>query len=177
MLPHTFTSFPVLKTERLTLRKLSINDDIAIFALRSDKQVNKYLDRQPADTIEDARKFIDKITEVVRQNESLYWAITMGDDDKLIGTICLFNFQAGEQIEIGYELLPAFQLQGIMQEALSKVIAYAFDVLKLKSIEAHTHLENKSSTKLLEKHHFRKQENINDDSNNIFVTYKLSAFE
>jgi ribosomal-protein-alanine N-acetyltransferase len=57
MLANSFTPFPVIKTERLTLRQLSVNDDKEIFALRSDKQVNKYLDREPSNSIEDARKF------------------------------------------------------------------------------------------------------------------------
>jgi len=174
MLNNTFTPFPVIKTERLTLRQLSANDDKEIFALRSDKQVNKYLDREPSNTIEDARKFIHKIVESVRQNESIYWAITLTDNDNLIGTICLFHFSnENDQAEIGYELLPAFQGQGIMQEATSKVIAFGFDVLGLKAIEAYTHLENENSSKLLEKYNFRKQENIDSNSNNMFVLFKL----
>ena len=61
MLTNAFTPFPVLKTERLTLRQLSVNDDKEIFALRSDKQVNKYLDRDLSNSIEDARKLIIKL--------------------------------------------------------------------------------------------------------------------
>ena len=176
MLNRTFTPFPVLTTERLTLRQLSVNDDKEIFALRSDKQVNKYLDRDLSNTIEDARKFIDKIVEVVKQNKGIYWAITLTTNDKLVGTICLFNFSnENDQAEIGYELLPAFQGQGIMQEATSKVIAFGLDVIGLKAIEAYTHLENKNSSRLLEKFNFRKQENIVGNANNMFVIFKLST--
>src|SRR6266513_5348976 len=176
MLTNTFTPFPVIKTERLTLRQLSVNDDKEIFALRSDKQVNKYLDRKPSNTIEDGRKFIHKIAESIKQNESIYWAITLTNNDNLVGTICLFHFSnENDQAEIGYELLPAFQGQGIMQEAISKVIAFGLDVLGLKAIEAYTHLENKNSSKLLEKYNFKKQENIDSNSNSMFVTYKLST--
>jgi len=175
MLSVTFTPFPVLKTERLTLRQLSVNDDKEIFALRSDKQVNKYIDRDPSNTIEDARKFIHKIAEVVRQGEGIYWAITLADNDNLVGTICLFNFSnENDQAEIGYELLPAFQRQGIMQEAISKVISFGFQVIGLKTIEAYTHLKNENSSKLLERNNFRKQENTDNSSNNMFVTFKLS---
>ena len=176
MLTNIFTPFPVLKTERLTLRQLSLDDDKEIFALRSDKQVNKYIDRDPSNTIEDARKFIHKIAEVVKQNEGIYWAITLTNNDKLVGTICLFNFsKENDKAEIGYELLPAFQGQGIMQEATSKVIEFALDVIGLKAIEANTHLENKNSSKLLEKFKFKKQENIERNSNDMFVIYKLST--
>ena len=176
MLTNIFTPFPVLKTERLTLRQLSVNDDKEIFALRSDKQVNKYLDREPSNTIEDARKFIHKIEEVVKQNKGIYWAITLTNNDKLVGTICLFNFSnENDQAEIGYELLPAFQGQGIMQEATSKVIAFALDVIGLKAIEAYTHRENESSSKLLEKFNFKKQENIDNNSNDMICHFKLST--
>jgi len=176
MLTNAFRPFPVLKTERLTLRRLSVNDDKEIFALRSDKQVNKYIDRAPSNTIDDARNFIHKIAEVVRQNEGIYWAITLTDNDKLVGTICLFNFsKENDQAEIGYELLPAFQRKGIMQEATSKVIAFALDVMGLKAIEANTHRENENSSNLLKKFNFKRQEKIDNKSSDMFVVFKLSA--
>ena len=61
-----------------------------------------------------------------------------------------------ESKPIGYELLPAFQGQGIMQEATSKVIAFGLDVIGLKAIEAYTHLENENSSNLLKKFNFKK---------------------
>ncbi|TKC05546.1 GNAT family N-acetyltransferase [Pedobacter polaris] len=175
MLTLTFTPFPVLITERLTLRQLSVNDDKEIFALRSDQQVNKYIDRAPSNTIEDARKFIHKIEEVVRENKGIYWAITLTNHDNLVGTICLFNFLAeNDQAEIGYELLPTFQGQGIMQEAILKVIGFGLQVIGLKTIEAYTHIENVKSTKLLEKNNFKKQENIDSNSDSPYVLFKLN---
>jgi ribosomal-protein-alanine N-acetyltransferase len=170
----TFIPFPVLKTERLTLRQLSVNDDQAILALRSDQQVNKYINRATCNTIEDARKFIDKIAELVSESKGIYWAVTLTDTDQLAGTCCLFNFSTeNNQAEIGYELLPAFQQQGIMQEAIAAVIAFAFDVIGLKAIEAHTHPENKSSAKLLAKHNFRQQKKPDTKSKDTIVVFKL----
>ena len=52
MTNRNFTAFPILTTERLTLRQLSIDDRQNIFALRTDKEINKYLDRQVSKTIE-----------------------------------------------------------------------------------------------------------------------------
>src|SRR3569832_1993497 len=102
MLTPSFTPFPILKTERLTLRQLSGKDNKEIFTLRSDKQVNKYIDRNPCTTIEDARKFIHTIAEVVGQNKGIYWAITLTGNDHLVGTICLFNFSnENDRAEIG----------------------------------------------------------------------------
>jgi [ribosomal protein S5]-alanine N-acetyltransferase len=148
MVNETFTPFPILTTERLTLRQLAIDDEQQIFTLRSDSEVNKYLDRQVSTTINDARNFIHKII----KSDSLYWAITLSDKNILVGTICLFGFSdKNYKCEIGFELLPNFQRQGIMKETLEKIIEYVFTTIKVKKIEAFLHRENLSSIKLLEK--------------------------
>ena len=85
-------SFPILKTERLTLRQLVVNDEQEIFTLRSDSEINKYLDRKIANTIDDARNFINSVNENINKNDSLYWAITWSDRNIFVGTICLFGF-------------------------------------------------------------------------------------
>ena len=155
MLNRTFTPFPVLTTERLTLRRPVINDEQEIFTLRSDSEINKYLDREISKTIDDARNFINKINEHINKNDSLYWAITLNDKNILVGTICLFNFSdENDKCEIGYELLTNFQGLGIMKEAVKKVIAYAFNTIKVQKIEAFFHRDNQSSIKLLEKFSF-----------------------
>jgi [ribosomal protein S5]-alanine N-acetyltransferase len=171
MTNRNFTPFPVLQTERLLLRQLISTDDKEIFALRSDPSVNKYLNRKPGKSIEDAKDFIRMINENIQRNNSLYWAITLNSTDKLIGTICLFNFSDDNfKAEIGYELLPDFQGKGIMQEATTILIDFGIQHLGLKSIEAYTHCENKRSTKLLDKFNF-KRHGAGDDN---FLLYKLT---
>ena len=156
MLHRSFVPFPILTTERLTLRKLVINDDQEIFTLRSDSEINKYLGRQVANTIDDARNFINKINENINKNDSLYWAITLKDRNILVGTICLFSFSDEDgKCEIGYELLTNFQGQGIMKEAAEKVVDYAFNTIKVQEIEAIFHRDNQRSINLLEKLLFR----------------------
>jgi RimJ/RimL family protein N-acetyltransferase len=170
MLDGTFTPFPILTTERLTLRQLEINDEQEIFTLRSDSEINKYLDRQISNTIDDARNFINKII----KNDSLYWAITLSDKNVLIGTICLFGFSdENYKCEIGYELLTNFQGQGIMKEAVEKVIDYAFNTIKVKKIEAFLHRDNLRSIKLLEKFSFRNS-NEPDNTNPDLICYHLT---
>lgn len=169
---RNFTPFPVLKTERLTLRKLVSSDGNKIFALRSDINVNKYLGRKPSQSIDDAKVFIQTINENIQKNNSIYWAITFNDSENLIGTICLFDFSDDNlKAEIGYELLPDFQGKGIMQEATSKVIEFGIKHIGLNSIEAYTHLENQSSTRLLEKFNF-KRNNVGDNN---LLTFKFTT--
>ncbi len=168
---RNFKPFPVLKTERLTLRQLVGTDANEIFALRSNGNVNKYLDRKPSKSIDDAKTFIQTINENIQRNNSIYWAITLNGVDKLIGTICLFDFSEDNlKAEIGYELLPDFQGKGIMQEATLKVIDFGSQHIRLNSIEANTHFENQSSTRLLEKFNFKVH---SVDDNNLMI-FKLT---
>lgn len=81
--------FPTLTTERLTLRRLSINDKDDILALRSDVEINKYLGRQLSKTTEDALNFINKVNDNIEKNIAFYWTITLTNTKTVVGTICL----------------------------------------------------------------------------------------
>jgi len=150
-----FTPFPILITERLTLRQLVIEDKEYIFTLRSSPVINKYIDRDSSNSIEDAVRFIDIINENIKKNNSLYWVITLSNPQTFVGTICLYDFSTEkESCEIGYELMVEYQGKGIMKEAVEAVIHYAFQSLNVKKIIACTHKENIPSTKLLANFNF-----------------------
>jgi len=174
MLNRTFTPFPNLTTERLILRQLLIDDEQEIFDLRSDSDINKYLDRPLSKTLDDARSFINKVNENVAKNVSLYWAIALGHTNTPVGTICLFGFSDEDsKCEIGYELLTKFQGQGIMKEAAEKVIQYAFNTIQVQTIEACLHRDNSRSGKLLEKLSFRNS-NGPEGTNPELICYQLT---
>lgn len=170
-----FTPFPILTTERLTLRQLQITDEQEIFTLRSDREINKYLGRPISTTIDDARNFINQIIENNKKNDSLYWAVTFSNSGILVGTICLFGFSTeNNSCEIGYELLTNFQGQGIMKEAAEKIIDYAFNTIHVYKIEASTHKDNRPSITLLEKLSFKKL-NEPDQTNPELICFYLTT--
>jgi [ribosomal protein S5]-alanine N-acetyltransferase len=178
MVTKNFTPFPILTTERLTLRQLSIDDQQNIFALRSDKEINKYLDREPSKTIEDAINFINKINDNIQKSNSIYWVITLTETKTFVGTICLFDFSIEKNsCEIGYELMTKFQSQGIMKEATKEVIDYVFQTLQFQKIVAFTHNENQHSTKLLTKFNFLQSLETNKENPdfNIFTLTNINS--
>ena len=180
MLQPNFSPFPYLKTRRLVLRPLTIADADAIAALRSNDTVNKYLERVKKTTIEEALKFIDKITENINTNESIYWVIALQDNNQLIGTICFWNIIIEDDTaEIGYELLPDYHGKGIMQEAITAVINFGFEKMKIKTITAFLMATNIASIKLLEKNDFKlataeKYKEEHDEALKGYVVYILS---
>ena len=168
-------SYPELTTDRLTLRQLEDTDENEIFILRSDEQINQYIDRAKPTKIEEARQFITRINNNIKENKAFYWAITLKGNPKLIGTICLWNFSEDKKtVELGYELFPEFQGKGIMDEAVKKVIGFTFQTIGINTMEAFTHKDNLKSRSLLLKNNFlpdikRKDE---DNINNVIFILK-----
>jgi ribosomal-protein-alanine N-acetyltransferase len=155
MLAIDLNPFPILSTERLTLREVSKGDAEEIFFLRSDKEVLTYLDRDPAKSIDDAIQWIEMINEATKKNEVATWAIGLKDQPKLIGTITFWNIRKEHhRAEIGYVLHPSYQGKGLMQEAMATALNYGFNKIKLHSVEANVNPENKASINLLERNNF-----------------------
>jgi [ribosomal protein S5]-alanine N-acetyltransferase len=171
-----FHTYPDIETARLVLRRLKMSDTEAIHAIRSNTEVNTYLDRPFSISTDEAASFIQKIENLVASNEGLYWAITLKDNGALIGTICYWNIDAEKDAaEIGYELLPHFQGKGIMTEALKSVIKLGFDFLKLKNITAFPQKNNLKSYKLLKKCHFTRDfEHEKLENDDLYAAYILT---
>ncbi|MBL7739983.1 MAG: GNAT family N-acetyltransferase [Chitinophagaceae bacterium] len=161
------------------MRQLTAEDEPAIFTLRSNEAVNKYLDRIKARSLEDARRFINKVNNSIRNNEAIFWGICPATETTIIGTACLWNIDIqNEKAEIGYELLPAWQGKGLMQEALSVIIDFGFAYMHLRAIVAMADQQNERSVKLLEKHGFKREANkksslTKDDETSNMITYRL----
>ncbi len=165
MLKLNFAPFPELKTERLLLRQLTMDDAQDIFLLRSDENVLRFIGREPATSLKEAEEFIQKIITNVATNESIMWAITFSDNpSKVIGNICYWRIQPENyRTEIGYALLPQYWRKGIMKEAILKVLEYGFETMKLHSIEARINAENVPSGAILEVTGFIKEGHLKDE--------------
>ena len=158
MLTLSFNPFPTLTTPRLTLRRLTLNDVNALFALRSNPDAMRYIARPLAKTPDDTAKLIPVIDELLERNEAINWAIALKGHDEMIGTFCFWNVQPeNRRAEIGYMLHPSHQGVGIMQETLTATMDYGFNIMKLHSVEAHVDPENTASIKLLERNGFERE--------------------
>lgn len=148
----SFTPFPVLRTERLLLRRIEPQDAEAMLFLRSDPTIMQYLDREPAQTVGEAALFIRHITDSLERNEGITWGISLAGDPRLIGTIGFWRLMKEHyRAEIGYLLHPGHWGRGLVSEAMSAVMNYGFDVMKLHSVEANVNPDNGASVRVLQK--------------------------
>lgn len=156
-----FTPFPNLTSARYNLRPLSIEDDKEIFILRSDERVLKYLGKPKAKSINEAREFIDKINNGIKNNEWIMWVIESKESSLFIGTICLWNLSDDRtKADIGFEILPDHFGKGIMQEVIPIILKFGFNDMQLDVIEGEVDPANIKSIKLMEKFGFEFYKNL-----------------
>ncbi len=164
----------IITTKRLLLRAPSPADWPVISYLRSDPLVNQYVKRPSAPTKEAAIDFIEHILSQIASREIYYWVITQRPLDHMIGSICLWNFSEDRKTaEIGYDLHPDFQQQGVMSESIKEILTYAKEDLNLSKIVAFTQSNNSASCRLLERHGFLLAEDEHDPTNEMNLIYGL----
>ena len=165
--------FPILKTERLILRDTRLSDAEKILFLRSDKVVNKYINRPPTTGLPEAITWINMVQNGFDDASTINWSICLKENNKMIGTICFWNFSEDRKTaEIGYALHPHYFNQGLMSEALESICKFGFQDLELENMEAYTHFANEASKRLLLKYNFSLSDHKKDEddpNNRIFV--------
>jgi [ribosomal protein S5]-alanine N-acetyltransferase len=149
---YDLATFPVLETERLILREITLADAQAIFRFRSDPQGQYYNDGY----ITQLSQAVDLIIEMAqgyRDRTMLEWGLTLkGGDGSVIGICGYANWHhPTRQAEIGYDLLRDYWRQGLGFEALQPIIAFGFKEMNLNRIYAVPWVENIASTAILEK--------------------------
>ena len=164
MLTINFHPFKNLETDRLLLRRLAATDVNEVMELRGNPETMKYVPRPLVTNAEEAMKHINMIEENIVNNIGINWGITLKGNPNLIGIIGHYRIQPeNHRSEIGYMILPQFNGQGIVTEALKKVLAYGFDDLQMHSIEAVIDPGNIASERVLQKSGFVKEAHLTEN--------------
>lgn len=158
MITDIFKKNMLINTERLLLRPLVQSDAQDIYEIFSDKQVMKYYDLLPFESLERAKQQVELFTQGFEQKKMLRWGIEYKDNSKLIGTCGFFAFnEDARKAELGYELNSIYQGRGLMSEALGAILRYIFAETDINRVEAYVEPLNIASRKTLEKLGFTKE--------------------
>lgn len=146
-------SFPVLETERLVLREITLDD--AEFWMRnfSDPDVVELTAYEPPADLETARSEIAQFC--IRpfvERTGIRWGVTFRGSHDLIGTLGYHQWvrEGAHRARMGYELLREHRRKGIMTEAMRAAVAYGFDRMGLHRIEVLIDPVNAPSIRLVE---------------------------
>lgn len=88
-------------------------------------------------------------------NDDYVFSMIEKNTNKFIGNIELMDVSL-ESAEIGICITKGMQNKGYGSESLGKIVEYAFDYLKLKSLRAIVFSNNYRSMRMIEKYGFRK---------------------
>ncbi len=172
-----FGPFPILESARLRLREIVPADAAAIFAIRGDYEVTKYNTGAAYTDIQQARDLITGIADEYRQQDAVRWGITLKPDDTVIG-MCGYNYwhQADHRASIGFDLKRTQWRQGIMAEAVRRIIHFGFTRMCLNRIEADCSAENVASAALIQKLGFQPEGRQRQQYYEAGVYYDLLLF-
>ncbi len=140
----------MLETARLFLRPMNEGDTDAIFALRSDAEMMRYI-RQPQTSRADVAAWIKLISSLWETEKIGLCAVFDKTSEKLIGWCGLWRLQETGETEVGYAIAADFQKQGLASEAAAKCLEYGFNTLNLEKIVAVARPENLASCRVMEK--------------------------
>lgn len=142
----------VVETDRLILRRLSLDDAGFILVLLNEPSFLRFIGDKGVRTLEDARKYIltGPMASYERHGFGLYLALRK-QDGASIGICGLLKRDSLPDVDVGFAFLPEFCSQGYAFEAASAVMAHGRGVLGLKRIVAVTAPDNHGSLRLLDK--------------------------
>lgn len=149
---NIFSHMPELETERLLLRPLRVSDapDMYDYAKRAD--VTKYLLWNPHPDLTYTRRYLEYLAGRYRLGQFYDWALISKESKRMIGTCGFVRFDCPHnRAEIGYVLHPDYHRQGLMSEAVRRVLHFGFSVLGLHRVEARYMVDNTASRQLMEK--------------------------
>lgn len=150
--------FPVIETERLTLKPLAIDDSDSLLEIFSDSEVMRYWNTSPWTTIQDSIDFINESNDSMQRKESLILGVYLKSTGELAGKCMLFSYdKESKRAEIGFGLGRSSWKKGYIREAGEALIQYGFNSLGLRRIEAEIDPDNQSSAKALEKLGFSRE--------------------
>jgi RimJ/RimL family protein N-acetyltransferase len=173
-----------LETDRLILRKWTIDDKNDLFEYAQDNRVGPNAGWKPHNSVEKSKKIIESFIE----SDDVY-AIILKDKMKVIGSLGvhkrspLAEKNTRKYRELGAVLNPDYWGKGYVPEGIERVLEYCFEDLDIDDIWCGHFDFNSKSKRVVDKCNFRfqfKKEHVLKRMDNKKVTslyYKITKCE
>lgn len=148
-----FPEIQDLKTPRLVLRKLTVQD-IPLFYTRlgSSETVTRYMLWQPHRDLSESAASVEKAIRRYDEGGFYRWAIALPEGNAIIGIIDLLRFEEeSNSCSFAYMLGEDFWGRGYGTEALTAVLDFAFGQMRLDAVLADHFSVNAASGAVMRK--------------------------
>ncbi|MET3291558.1 N-acetyltransferase [Brevibacillus fluminis] len=142
----------LLETERLRLRRISLDDAAFILELLNDPAWIRFIGDKGVRTLEDARNYILNVPmKMYEQTGFGLYLVELGETGSPIGMCGLIKRDSLPDVDIGFAFLPAYRSKGYAYESAAAVLADGKETFGLQRIVAITSIDNHDSAALLQK--------------------------
>lgn len=143
---------PKIETDRLTIRLVAESDLPSLLVVNADDTVTRYLPYESWKGIADGEAWFSRASARLAAGEAGQFVIVHRESGRVIGTCLLFRIEeSSARAEVGYVLAREYWGAGYMLEAMKAFVAFAFEQLGLRRLEAEIDPRNVSSARLLER--------------------------
>ncbi|MBE6902388.1 MAG: GNAT family N-acetyltransferase [Ruminococcaceae bacterium] len=137
-----------IKTERLLLRPLCMNDIDTVHLYASDAELTRYMLYLPNSNVEESRRFIEAATSEWSKSAPEFFEFAVVSDGIHIGAVCLYLSENGTKGEIGWILNKEYHGKGYASEAAVAVLEYAKSI-GVTEVCAHCDSRNRASENVM----------------------------
>ena len=146
------TTQPVIETERLILRPLTLEDAPAVQRMSSSVEIAKTTRRIPH-PYEDgmAERWINTHSQAWSRREAVSYGIVVRESGALCGAVSVRLCMEDNRGELGYWIGEEHWNRGYATEAAAQVLDFCFGHLNLNRVSAEYMKHNPASARVLEK--------------------------
>ncbi|MFC7373442.1 GNAT family N-acetyltransferase [Fictibacillus iocasae] len=148
-----FSKFPLLRSDMLELKNITVDDLDEVFAIYSNERVFTHCGILPKTNKATVQNMIGHFDRDFHKQTRLKWGIYV--EGRLTGIIEAFDFSKKvEMVTIGYFLAEHHWGKGIATEAVRLVTEFLFEQAEFNRIQAEVMPENEASKQILLKNGF-----------------------
>lgn len=147
---------PILKTDRLILRPLTVDDAESVYVWVSDEKVTKYMPYQTYTNVEQVKEWLMTIQS---EQETYNFGFVLSESNLLIGSGCIGYNKEKDSWEFGYNLRHDYWNKGYATEATKGMMKFVYSNFGARDFSSNHAVDNPSSGIVIEKcglsfHHF-----------------------
>lgn len=148
-----YVEMETLETQRLILRKLTMEDLYDYYErIGSDGEVSRFMLWEPHQDIGETLETFERTLERYEEGNYYRWVAEEKNGDGIIGTMSLLRFDEEESsCSFAYMFAKAWWAQGYATEAMTAVLKFAFEKLKIEKVTADHFAGNEASGAVMRK--------------------------
>ncbi|MCA1737454.1 MAG: GNAT family N-acetyltransferase [Actinobacteria bacterium] len=128
-------ALPTRETDRLILRKMTLEDAEAVFTYASDPEVTRYVLWETHRSLEDSRAFLELAISKYKSGGEPDWGIVYKGNHRFVGACGIVSWEPDHaRAELGYALSRGYWGRGFMVEAVRAMISFGFERMGLNRL-------------------------------------------